>query len=103
MNLIASKDQKRRERMINAAALLVLCGIGALSAFGPAGIVAWSENSTKLEAHQMRIAALQEQRSTLENRKNLLDPTNVDPDLASELVRGELNVAHPDEYVVVLD
>lgn len=103
MNFIATKDQMRRERMINASALLVLCVIGALAVFGPAGIIAWSENSVKLEAHERRIAVLAEKRATLENRNNLLDPDNVDPDLATELVRGELNVAHPDEYVVILD
>lgn len=103
MNLIASKDQQRREKVGNAAALLVLCLIGALAVFGPAGVLAWSENTSKLASHEARIAALQDQRSTLQNRTNLLDPNNVDPDLASELVRGNLNVAHPDEYVVILD
>lgn len=103
MNLIASKAQQQREKAINAAALLALCVIGALAVFGPAGVLAWSENTSKLASHELRIAALQEQRATLENRKNLLDPNNVDPDLASELVRGNLNVAHPDEYVVILD
>jgi hypothetical protein len=27
----------------------------------------------------------------------------VDPDLATELVRRNLNVAHPDEYIIELD
>ncbi len=103
MNLIATKDQMRRERAVNATALLVLCAIGGLAVFGPAGIIAWSENTAKLEAHEQRIALLQKERATLENRKDLLDPDNVDPDLATELVRGGLNVAHPDEYVVNLD
>lgn len=103
MNLIASKAQQQREKAINAAALLALCVIGALAVFGPAGVLAWSENTSKLASHELRIAALQEQRATLENRKNLLDPNNVDPDLASELVRGNLNVAHPDDYVAILD
>ncbi len=101
--MIATKDQKRRERTVNAVALFVLCAIGAMAVFGPAGIIAWSENAAKLEAHQQRIALLQEQRATLENKKNLLDPNHVDPDLATELVRGGLNVAHPDEYLVILD
>jgi cell division protein FtsB len=46
---------------------------------------------------------LEEERSALENRVELLDPDHVDPDLSSELVRQNLNVAHPDEYVVEMD
>lgn len=103
MNLIASKEQRRKDRAINAAALMVLCAIGALTVFGPSGVVAWSENSAKLEAHEARIAVLVAERDTLTNRKDLLSPDNVDPDYASELVRKHLGVAHPDEYITTLD
>ena len=47
-------------------------------------------------------ARLQKQRDALRNRVELLDPKAVDPDLVSELVRRELNVAHPDEVIVPL-
>ena len=56
-----------------------------------------------LGEHEERITALQERKAELENRVELLDPENVDPDYASELVRGNLGVAHPDEYVVELE
>ncbi len=92
-----------RERIVNAGALLVLMLIGGLALVGPSGILAWGENASQLEDHGTRIAALQERRAELENRVALLDPHNVDPDYASELVRGNLNVAHPDEYVVELE
>ena len=77
--------------------------IGGLALVGPSGILAWGENASRLEDHGTRIAALQERKAELENRVALLDPHNVDPDYASELVRGNLNVAHPDEYVVELE
>ena len=32
----------------------------------------------------------------------LLDPRAVDPDLSTELLRRDLNVAHPDEYILDL-
>ena len=35
--------------------------------------------------------------------RDLLHPSHIDPDLAGELVRRNLNVAHPDEYVMDLD
>lgn len=92
-----------RERIVNAGALLVLMLIGGLALIGPSGVLAWGENASRLDEHKDRIADLQERRDELENRVALLDPNNVDPDFASELVRGNLNVAHPDEYVVELE
>lgn len=92
-----------RERIVNTIALLVLMLIGGLALIGPAGVLAWGEHSSRLDEHKERIAALQEERAELQNRVELLDPENVDPDFASELVRGNLGVAHPDEYVVDLE
>lgn len=84
-------------------ALLVLMLIGGLALIGPSGVLAWGEQASRLADHEKRIAELQEKRAELQNRVELLDPENVDPDFASELVRGNLNVAHPDEYVVELE
>ncbi len=92
-----------RERLVNAAALGVLLTVGALALVGPSGVLAWGEDSSRLERHGAQIAALQQREAELENRRALLDPANVDPDLASELVRRDLNVAHPDEYVIELE
>ena len=39
----------------------------------------------------------------LDNLVERLDPEHVDPDLATELVRKNLNVAHPDEYVIEIE
>lgn len=97
------RRQKRREKIVSAAALVVLLLVGGMALVGPAGILAWGEQNSRLSEHEQRIAMLQERRDELENRVDLLDPNNVDPDFASELVRGNLNVAHPDEYVVDLE
>jgi cell division protein FtsB len=48
------------------------------------------------------LAKLKEERDALRNRQLLLDRDNVDPDLAGELMRKELNVVAPDEVVVPL-
>jgi len=92
-----------RDRLVNLGALAVLLAIGGLALFGPSGVLAWGEDSARLAQHRAKIAALHERQDVLENRRNLLDPAHVDPDLASELVRRDLNVAHPDEYVIELD
>lgn len=103
MNAIAPRRDIIRERVVNAAALLVLMLIGGMALIGPSGILAWGEQNSRLHDHEERIAMLQDRRDELQNRVDLLDPNNVDPDFASELVRGNLNVAHPDEYIYDLE
>ncbi len=103
MNALVHRKEIVRERIVNAVALLVLMLIGGLALIGPSGVLAWGEQSARLEEHEARIAALQERKDELANRVELLDPENVDPDYASELVRGNMGVAHPDEYVVELE
>ncbi len=100
MNAIHPRRDTMRERLINAAALIALLVIGALALVGPSGVLAWGEDSTRLAQYEGRIAQLRITAAELENRKALLDPSRVDPDLASELLRRDLNVAHPDEYVM---
>jgi len=77
--------------------------LGTLALIGPYGLLSWGEQSALLEKREEKIASLEQERGALENRVELLDPEHVDPDLSSELVRKNLNVAHPDEYVVDLD
>ena len=103
MNLPATRANLSKERLINAAALVALLAIGGLALMGPSGLLAWSENSAQLDRNQAQIAHLQAERDVLRNRVKLLDPNHVDADLASELIRRDLNVAHRDEYVIDLE
>lgn len=102
MSLSKPPSEQRRERLIQAAALAILLVIAALALVGPYGLLAWSESASLLEQRKDQIAKLQAEKAELENRTALLDPDNVDPDLSSELIRRDLNVAHPDEYVLEL-
>jgi cell division protein FtsB len=92
-----------RHRVTQAGALLLLLVLGGLAVAGPYGLLTWSENRAKLEQREQRIAELEARHAEYENLVERLDPENVDPDLASELVRRNLNVAHPDEYIIELD
>lgn len=100
MNLLRSNDDTTKERLIRFAALGWLLLLGVLALAGPYGVLSWGENIALLEQRDARITALNEQRDELANLVTRLDPDNVDPDLATELVRKNLNVAHPDEYVM---
>lgn len=93
----------RRDKLAQFLALGWLLMLGGLALFGPYGLLSWGELKAKLAQREQQIQVLLEQMAVLENRKDLLDPRNVDPDLASELVRQNLNVVHPDEYVIDLE
>jgi cell division protein FtsB len=80
--------------------LLFLLGI-ALA--GPSGILAWSEYNRTLAEQQVQLDKLKAERDVLKNRVALLNPNNVDPDMAGELLRKDLNVVHPDEMVILLN
>ena len=95
--------QPRLFSLLRAGLAVALIGLGALAVFGPAGLIAWREKMDRLAGHEQRIAELERREAELANRVQLLDPNAVDPDLASELVRRDLQVAHPDEYVVELE
>lgn len=74
--------------------------LGGVGIAGPSGLLAWSENSRLLAERKLELAQLDERRSELRNRVDLLDPRRADPDLVGELLRRDLNVAHPDEIVI---
>ena len=85
------------------SALACLLLMGGLAIAGPSGLLAWSENNRLLAERQKELAQLQVERQELRNRVALLDPKQVDPDIAGELLRSNLNVVHPDEVVMLLD
>ena len=98
-----TKRDIAREKLSRFGALGFLLVLAGLALAGPYGLLSWGENIALLEQRQDRIAALQAERDELKNLVVLLDPDHVDPDLSTELVRRNMNVAHPDEYVLELE
>jgi cell division protein FtsB len=93
----------KRDSLTQAIALVCLLIMGALVLVGPSGLMAWSENNRLLVERQKELQVLGVQRDELRNRVALLNPRQVDPDMAGELLRANLNVVHPDEMVMLLD
>jgi len=91
------------EKLRQLGALSYLLVLGGLALAGPYGVLAWGENVSLLEKRQAQIAKLEQERADLKNRVALLDPEHVDQDIAGELIRSDLNVVHPDEYILELD
>jgi cell division protein FtsB len=92
-----------RETLVQTGALCWLLLLGGLALAGPGGVLAWGESLAVLQQREARIHTLVEERAELRNRVALLDRDNADPDLVTELIRRNLNVAHPDEYIIELD
>ena len=91
------------ERMTQGLSLVCLLMMGALVLFGPSGLMAWSDNNRMLGERQKELQQLGTQRDELKNRVALLDPNHVDPDMAGQLLRAQLNVVHPDDMVMLLN
>ena len=98
-----TKRDNAREKLTRFGALGFLLLLAGLALAGPYGLLSWGENMAVLDQRQDRIAALRAERAELQNLVTQLDPDHVDPDLATELVRRNLNVAHEDEYVLELE
>ncbi|MBS3927871.1 MAG: septum formation initiator [Sphingomonadales bacterium] len=91
------------ERLTQGVALACLLVMSAWVLFGPSGVISWSENSRLLTERQKELQQLSAETNVIRNRVALLDPNHVDPDLAGQLLRTNLNVVNPDEMVLLLD
>lgn len=89
-----------RDSVTQTLALVALLLLGAFGLAGPSGLLAWSENARVLDQREKEVVKLTAERNRLKNRVALLDPGHADPDLVGELLRSDLNVAHPDELVI---
>jgi cell division protein FtsB len=97
-----TNPEEFRSKLVTAAALVALLLIASYALLGPTGILAWAEYKSAINERSKELAKLEEERDALRNRQRLLDRDNVDPDLAGELMRKELNVVAPDEIVIPL-
>ena len=92
-----------RESLVQGVAISCLLVMGGFALAGPSGILAWAENQRLLADRQGEVKQLMRERDELRNRVGLLDPRHMDPDLAGELLRSNLNVVHPDEMVMLVN
>jgi len=91
------------ESVTQGVALVFLLILGGFAIAGPSGLIAWSEQQRLLEKREAELASLALERDRLRNRVELLDPKHADSDLTGQLLRSQLNVAHPDEMVMMLN
>ncbi len=101
------RPRKRKSNLksivIPIFALLILLAIGSYALLGPTGILAWTDYKSAITLREQELVTLEQERDALKNRVKLLDKDNVDPDLAGELMRRDLNVVAPDEVIIPLE
>lgn len=69
---------------------------------GDRGIMAWLRTSQQLAESKPSLATLAGERQEIEHRVALLSPSSIDPDLLDERARIMLNVAEPDDRLVII-
>ncbi len=104
--MVAMKTSAFRRTMKRAAfpaiGLTLMAFFGAYAVLGPNGMLAYGDYKRQLAKRDVEFTALDQKRAVLKNRVALLDPDHANPDMVDEMVRKELNVAHPDEVIVPL-
>ncbi|MHA6723048.1 FtsB family cell division protein [Sphingomonas sp. RS2018] len=95
--------QMLRKAGLPAAAVILTGFFAYFAVLGPNGVLSYRDYQRQLSKRQLEFASLDKERARLKNRVALVNPRNADPDMADELVRKELNVAHPNEVIVPLD
>jgi cell division protein FtsB len=91
-----------RRAALPGLALVIISFFGGYAVFGPNGAMAYGEYQSQLAKRELYFQQLDHRRSVLKNRVALLDPRHANPDMVDELVRKELNVAHPNEVIIPL-
>ena len=98
------RDIRRRAKgtapQILAGALVAYFAYHAIQ--GERGINRWIDLKEDLRASEAQLAALEVERTQLDNRVRRLRRDNLDPDLLEERARLLLNYGYPDDIVVML-
>ena len=84
---------------------LVACGVGGYFAYslqtGDHGLEASESLSKRKAVLAGELAGLKEVRQRLERDVSLLRPESLDPDMLDERARAILNLAHPDDLIIL--
>ena len=89
-----------RRAAFPALALGIMAFFGIYAVVGSNGALAYGDYQRLLAKRQTELAQLKQKQAVLTNRVQLLDPNKVDPDMADELTRKQLNVVNPNEVVL---
>ncbi len=92
-----------RRAALPALMLIIIGSFAGHAVAGPNGLFAWGGYHRDLQARRVELASLQSERDRLRHRSTLLDPKKADPDLGEEMIRKDLGLIRPDEFIVPFD
>ena len=92
-----------RRAALPAIAVLVIANFLGYAILGSNGILEWGDYRRLKVERSIELAQLQQEKARLQHRSELLDPSRTDPDLADEMIRGELGLVRPDEVIIQID
>ena len=101
--MIVLREMRRRAKVLVAPVFgLALIGYFAYHLVeGDRGLRAWLRVTQELGRAKQDLAAATAERAAFEHRVSHLRPDHVDPDLLDSQVRKTLDVAAPDEIVIL--
>jgi len=95
--------KKRLRQAIGPTVGACLFGYFVYHAFeGDRGVMAWLQISQQLAESKRTLTTLAGERREIEHRVALLSPSSIDADLLDERARFMLNVAEPDDRLVII-
>ena len=101
--MISSRELRRRSRALIGPFLgLVLTGYFAYHLVGgDRGLLAWLRLTREIRTDNERLERLRAEHAAIELKVKNLTPDHLDPDLLDERVRATLNLAAPNEIVII--
>jgi cell division protein FtsB len=92
-----------RRAALPALAILIIVNFLGYAVIGSNGVLSWGDYRRTKAERTAQLIELNEERVRLRHRAALLDPRKADPDLADEMVRGELGLVRPDEVIIPIE
>jgi len=101
--MIVLREMRRRAKVLVPPVLgLALTGYFVYHLVeGDRGLRSWVRVSQELRLAKANLAAVAVERAALDHRVSQMRPDHVDPDLLDAQVRRTLDVAAPDEIVII--
>ncbi len=102
--MVAFLDEIRQRARYTAGPLLIACVVayfGYHAIQGRRGVVAWLQLSQQIEQTRGALVLSRVEERRLGHRVALFRSESLDPDLLDERARVVLNLAHPDDLVIV--
>lgn len=94
--------RRRGQALIGPVLGIALTGYFAYNLVeGDRGYVAWLRLTDEIHGENVRLDALHAERKALDLKVTNLTPDHLDPDLLDERVRETLNLAAPNEIVIM--